>query len=72
MALKKYKVVEKENASKVHTFVMGQTKYINDELTDEEAEILFKNGNEFIALNENYSEEPTPTTTFTNLLSHAK
>lgn len=72
MALKKYKVVEKENASKVHTFIMGQTKYINDELTDAEAEILFKNGNEFIALNENYSETPTPTTTYQNLLSQAK
>ncbi|MEA5259446.1 hypothetical protein VB264_16725 [Arcicella aquatica] len=69
MALNKYKVVDQENAGKVHTFVMGQTKYINDGLTDEEAEVLFNNGNPFIAINENYHEEPTPPSVYKNLLS---
>ncbi len=63
MALKKYKIVDEKTASTVHTFVMGQTKYINENLSDEEAEILFNNGSQFIALNESFIpqnvEEPT-------------
>ncbi|MGX7688034.1 hypothetical protein ACWA1C_12775 [Flectobacillus roseus] len=56
MALQKYKITDKQNAATNHVFVLGQTKYINDNLSDEEAAVLFENGNPFIALNENYLE----------------
>ena len=49
-------ITDKQSAAKNHVFVLGQTKYINDNLSDEEAAVLFENGNPFIALNENYVE----------------
>lgn len=64
MALQKYKITDKQSAAQNHVFVLGQTKYINDNLSDEEAAVLFENGNPFIALSENYVEpevKVTPT-----------
>jgi hypothetical protein len=56
MALQKYKITDKQKAATAHVFVLGQTKYITDHLSDEEAAVLFENGNPFIARNENFTE----------------
>jgi hypothetical protein len=57
MALKKYKITNKEAAAKEYVFIGGNTKYITDALSDEEAAVLYHNQSPYITLDETYQEE---------------
>lgn len=57
MALKKYKIINKEAAAKEYVFIGGNTKYITDALCDEEAAALYNNQSPYIAIDETYQED---------------
>lgn len=57
MALKKFKIINKEAAAQAYVFIGGNTKYITDALTDEEAAVLYNNQSPYIAIDETYQEE---------------